>query len=246
MSLLHRYRTIPRAGLDPADRLCIELGSIADYDALAYLHYKRARPATWAQVLRATDSGEVVGVLIVSRPTLNGAWRQLAWPEWHLTGDRREAAHRLNAALRTISRVIVDPRYRGLGVGARLVRHYLRSPLTPLTEAVATMATFCRLFAAAGMRPVPIPPAPSDVALRRILDDLGVEPFDLPVIRSRRAALRRALRAWAWRHRSMRSAARACDYAAIGRAVAHRLSSERVAWVAADNRGKTPLFTRER
>src|SRR5205823_1709377 len=94
----------------------------------------------------------LAAVLVVSMPTLNGRWRELAWPGRFCGGDQRACARRLNEEVRTISRVIVEPRWRGLGVATRLVREYLRSPLTEKTEAAAAMGVCCPFFEAAGMR----------------------------------------------------------------------------------------------
>lgn len=129
----------------------IEAGTPDNYLALGRFHYCAGVPATWAGVLRASCDGELAGVLVVSRPTLNGWWRELAWPGVYGGRDRTRAAIAINAGLRTISRVVVDPRWRGMGVGVALVRAYLASPLTRDTEAVAAMGRICPIFERAGM-----------------------------------------------------------------------------------------------
>lgn len=106
-------------------------------------------------VLTARAPHGPAGVLVVSMPTLNAGWRDRAWPGWRPAGEgRRESAARLNAGLRTISRVVIDPRFRGMGLAAALVREYLRRPLTGRTEAIAAMGRFCPFFARAGMREI--------------------------------------------------------------------------------------------
>jgi GNAT superfamily N-acetyltransferase len=194
--------TPPDAPGDPADGLRIRRGSIHDYDLLAGFHYRSGRPATFVRVLVARAEGEVAGVLVVSNPTLNGAWRRLAWPGRFSGPDKQLAAARLNADVRCISRVVVDPRFRGLGVGTRLVRSYLRRPMTVCTEAVAAMGAACPFFAAAGMRAYVLPPRAADLALLRAVRACGLRAEDLvDVERAARAAavsahLRRALEVW--------------------------------------------------
>lgn len=185
------------------DRLAIARGTWADYLALAPHHYAAGPPATRVLVLRAADAGRLVGVLVVSMPTLNAAWRRAAWPG-RLEGLTRPAAARwVNENLRTISRVIVEPRYRGCGIASSLVRAYLDDPLTPFTEAVAAMAASCRFFEAAGMRRVERPPSPFDAALSRRIARCGLKPWQLLDLARARAAcersreLRLALRRWA-------------------------------------------------
>lgn len=159
----------------PLLSITITPGTFADYQTLAPLHYRPARPATIAQILaaRIPDLDTPVGVLVVSMPTLNARWRNLAWPNRYSSagspGSKALNAKRLNDDLRTISRVIVDPRLRNLSIATRLVRAYLNNPLTPNTEAVAAMGSVSPFFARAGMTEYPLAPSPRDA---RLLDAL--------------------------------------------------------------------------
>ncbi|MEO1583682.1 MAG: hypothetical protein AAFR96_03805 [Planctomycetota bacterium] len=149
--------------------IVIEQGTLADYDALAPLHYRAGRPATIARVLRATDprSGLLAGVLVVSMPTLNGAWRRLAWGARFASGDRKRDAAAVNAQLRTISRVIVEPRFRGLRVGTVLVASYLSDADTRCTEAISALGDTCPFFERAGMRKIGASTPKRDLSLAR-------------------------------------------------------------------------------
>lgn len=188
-------------------------GTPADYLALAHLHYRAARPATICRVLVASIRSEKLAALVVSCPVLNARWRERLWPNDPAPANPRDRAAHLNATLRCISRVIVDPRARGLGIGTALVRAYLRNPLTPRTEAVAAMGAVCGFFAAAGMREVILPPAPRDRALRAALRAARIAPWELldpaRITRRRARALEPALRRWANDARASRAAAHA-------------------------------------
>lgn len=197
----------------------IEPGDRRDYDRLARYHYLAGPPATiarWASgapvMLRAVDATEpgapLVGVLVVSMPTLNARWRPMAWGKRYQTPDRRLNARRLNDELRTISRVIVEPRYRSMGVASALVRAYLSRAATPATEAFAAMGGASPFFERAGMCAYVVPPAPRDLRLLDAFDAAGVEPMRLldPGVRARWTArpksertrlVQRELRTWA-------------------------------------------------
>jgi GNAT superfamily N-acetyltransferase len=117
----------------------IETGGWADYERLSVWHYLAGAPRVVDVILRAVCDApgvgpQVAGVLVVSHPALFGWWRDEAWPG------------------RYISRVIVDPRFRALGVASSLVRAYLANPRTRRTEAAAAMGGLCPFFARAGMR----------------------------------------------------------------------------------------------
>lgn len=220
-----------RAGPRSAARagITIRRGTLADYAALARFHYRGGRPTGGSTVLLARDrarGGAIAGVLVASPPVLNAPWRARAWPDDPApsggpTPDGASAARALNARLRVISRVVIDPRYRGLGLATALVCAYLRRPVTPRTEALAAMGALCPFFDRAGMRRVPIPPTRRDARLARDLAALGVEPvrlaapwaLPLRVRRSRRLA--RAIRRWAAGSAATRRGAEAAPLAAL-------------------------------
>lgn len=194
------------------DDLHIREGSIDDYLALQRFHYRAAAPATCTRVLVATEPGSPapLGVLVISRPTLNGRWRDTAWP-----GERPKERHMsatwLNNEVRCLSRVIVDPRARGRSIATRLVRTCLAHPDTPKTEAIAAMGASCPFFARAGMREVPLARCARDEALARALARAGLHAWecaDLVRVRrrlSRSPVLRRAIERWARASRATKS-----------------------------------------
>ncbi|MDX2118733.1 MAG: hypothetical protein SFY96_11170 [Planctomycetota bacterium] len=189
----------------------LEPGTRADYLALERFHYLSQSPATMVRVLRAMDGGVLAGVLVVSMPTLNAWWRAKAWPGWEgVAGpDRAARAHAINADLRTISRVIIEPRWRATGLAAALVRAYLAEPLTSRTEALAAMGVACPFFERAGMRRVESAVV-RDAELRRALRGADVRVWELmDEVRVRRMLrraprLERELRVWANRSRASR------------------------------------------
>lgn len=179
-------------------------GSPADYASLARFHYLAGAPSRPDRVLaaRSAEAGAPIGVLVVSRPTLNGRVRELAWPGRYRTGDKRADARRVNEEVRVISRVVVDPRWRGLGVARRLVRAYLADPLTAATEAIAAMGWLCPFFERAGMVVYELPIVARDARLIDALGHAGLEAhhlIDLEVARrvASHAWLARELRLWA-------------------------------------------------
>jgi hypothetical protein len=170
----------------------IQPADVSRYEPLARFHYRAGAPGPVARTLAATDNltGEVVGVLVVSMPTLNGPWRSIAWPElFPDTSRKRACAKRINALVRTISRVVIDPRYRALGLARTLVRRYLDDPLTPCTEAIAAMGRCCPFFVRAGMREVECPISRRDRALARVLAGLSLEAWELVELSRARSCL---------------------------------------------------------
>lgn len=185
-------------------------GGSAHMAALARWHYRAGRPARPVRVLAAIDRrGDTVGVLVAARPVLNGPWREAAWPGHFARGGLRARARRINRELTVIARVIVDPRWRGLGVAVALVRAYLRDPCTPRTEALAAMGHASPFFTRAGMRAVQAPPSGRTRRLVADLAELGLVPSDLacPARLPRSRGLSRAVRRWAAASRATRGRA---------------------------------------
>jgi hypothetical protein len=195
--LHERFAALPARG--PADELTWRDGCLRDYGALAAFHYLRHRPAGAKRVLVLADcrptvvgrfaqrraEQRVVGVLVESLPALGCVLRNVAtggrYAGW---SDRRASARLLNAEVRCISRVVVHPQWRGLGLAVRLVGRALATMTTPYTEALAAMGRVHPLFRLAGMREYRRPPLGRDQRLVDALASAGLAPWALAATRS--------------------------------------------------------------
>lgn len=195
--------------IDPRDRsaeLPIVHGCRADYLALKAHHYRPGNPMTMMRVLAIRDETPTatdrflaqpvvpspVAVLVESLPALSCRLRDeaLGGRYGHLRPKSRSAL--LNQELRCISRVIVDPRYRGLGLAVRLVRHALATATTRYTEAIAVMGRVSPFFERAGMIAYERPALQAEQRALSALRYAGIEPNELSMparVEARIAAL---------------------------------------------------------
>ncbi len=157
--------------------LTLQRGDRADFAALKVHHYRDKSPATFAaiHVARYADrhGARPVGVVVLSWPTLACADRERA-----LRLDRlspRDRRSWVNANLRTISRVIVHPQFRGIGLASTLVRRCLAESPTRYVEAVAVMARGHPFFVSAGMTRT-TPDADDDRPVHHLWDRLATHP----------------------------------------------------------------------
>ena len=250
----------------PVPRMCDRLrlcpGTAGDYASLAEHHYRAARPATMTRVFTLHDpsptvadrflgrdapasaTGRPVAVLVESLPSLSCRLRDAALFERYALLPARQRARLLNAEVRCISRVIVDPRYRGLGLAVRLVRHALATATTPYTEALAAMGVASPFFEKAGMAAYQRPPHPHDERLAAALSACGTPGHALlrvstwdRVLQSidaeRRGWLTRELARW-YRSAIGRSAGSSRDPADHFRAAQHKLRSRPVYYLYAN------------
>ena len=74
--------------------------------------------------------------------------------------DRTTRLKLINKNIRTISRVIIEPRFRSLGLAARLVKETMPLMNVPFVEGLAVMGRVNPFFEKAGMTRFDAPPSP--------------------------------------------------------------------------------------
>ncbi len=231
--VIHAQNQSAHDGNPCEEQVEIVPGSIEDYHALKRHHYIGSDPANPCLYLRAdrrcpvTRDRVLAGVLVMSHPTINGSWRSRAWPGRYNSGDKRKDASMINAEIRSIARIIIDPRSRGLGIATRLVNAYLSNPLSPCTEAIAAMGSVMPFFKRAGMTAYPMIPTRHDARLLDALEHAGFTPHDVLSEALGDPFIVRELRTWA-RVRKIDLEAHTLD--TIGTLAAVRLLSKPVAF----------------
>lgn len=157
-------------------RIRIARAGASEYRALERFHYLPKRPATWAGVWAAyhdlTHASRLIGVIVLSYPSSTHACRNRVF---HLHGRSQADKMRwANAEIRTISRVIVHPQFRSVGIARMLVEHAIKECLTRYIETSARMGRAHPLFERCGMNRVE--PADPTKPLYYWLDRSGEQP----------------------------------------------------------------------
>jgi GNAT superfamily N-acetyltransferase len=185
-----------RSNDDALADVTIEPGDRRDYEALAAFHYRAAPPriptAVYCMVRRAPtvvgrflnrpNETQTIGVLVRAMPVLACALRDHALRARYRHLHRLAAADMINREIRTISRVVIHPQWRGLGLAVRLVRHALAHLESRYTEALAAMGRVHPFFERAGMMRYERPPHPGHARLLDALDHVGLAPAQLASI----------------------------------------------------------------
>jgi len=152
----------------------IEKGKRQDYDKLAGFHYRNAKGLVAYQkifVLKRDD--ENAGVIVYSSPPIAVFGRRKAF-------GRRLTIQEVNRDLTLISRVIVHPKYRTIGLGVKLVRETLPLAGKPYVETTAVMARYNPFFERAGMTKIAeSTPNPKILSAVEKLRTLGFNPVFL-------------------------------------------------------------------
>ena len=169
------YPNKPAEKCSLMEHIAIEEGTIEDYKRLAQFHYRSSRCPPPRKIFRAfrRDTSELCGVIVYSYPPPTAFGRKLVWK-----GTFQDAQRDLS----TISRVIVHPKYRTIGLGVKLVRETLPLASTPHVEMVAVMARYNPFAEKAGMQKITEQKPPKEAL--RIADKLRELGFNIQMLSS--------------------------------------------------------------
>ena len=164
-------------------KLGIEPGDMQDYEALAAYHYREGRPAVVKAVFvarsRRSHGPKAAGVIVYTMPNPRLELRDVATDGRFAGLDRQTELALLNRNVRCIARVIVEPRFRGIGLASRLVRETMPLLDVPIVEALGVMPRVNPFLERAGMQAF-APRVPVEhVELLEALSAVGVEEDEL-------------------------------------------------------------------
>ncbi len=133
--------------------LRIEKGTIDDYKALRELHYRSRHPGMVRAIYRAVVGEELAGVIVYAspHPVLRPRNAALPFLREMMRKGMQSYLRWINEHFVRISRVIVYPKFRGIGVAVELVRQTLPLEGRPYVETLAVMAKYNPFFERAGM-----------------------------------------------------------------------------------------------
>ena len=168
-------------------RLEIVEGVLSDYKRLAYLHYRGGRFGAFERVYairpkRKLSGGfgiETVGVIVYTLPSPGCELRNVAMGGVFCGFDRSTRVSLINANIRCIGRIIVEPRFRGLGLASWLVRETMPKMGRVVIEALAVMGAVNPFFEKAGMKAYVGKMQARCVQLLEAFSLLGIEEEDL-------------------------------------------------------------------
>ncbi|UCC98665.1 MAG: hypothetical protein JSW66_01975 [Phycisphaerales bacterium] len=169
------------------EKLRIVPGGLNDYKRLARYHYREIRPGPCKAVFALKSDGTlpgllsttVVGVVVYSSATAVLQLRNAATDDFFAGLDRGTQLGLINRNIRRISRLIIEPRFRRLGLATRLVRETMPRLDVPIVEAVAVMGLVNPFLEKAGMRAYRAKPHTANVRLMEAFSLLGIESAEL-------------------------------------------------------------------
>jgi ABC-type transport system involved in cytochrome c biogenesis ATPase subunit/GNAT superfamily N-acetyltransferase len=154
----------------------VEQGTLKDWQKLSVFHYRGHKTSVVRKIFRLVRGGELCGVIVYCYPPPACYGRRLVLP--------RMTMQDMNRQLSTINRVVIHPKYRTVGLGARLIRETLPLAGTPFVELIAVMAKFSPFAEKAGMQKIAEQTSIDSVShISKVLLELG---FDMHLLGSER------------------------------------------------------------
>lgn len=152
------------------------------YEELACFHYRDKPTGPTTHIFAILDEHPLrrptvpaAGVIVYRPPVPNLGVRNAVTGGFFTGLPRAAGLSLLNEHVRCISRVIIDPRYRGLGLASWLVRETMAFVDVAMIEATSIMGRFHPFFKRAGMQE--FSPAP-DVKTERMaaaMETVGID-----------------------------------------------------------------------
>jgi hypothetical protein len=160
-------------------------GNRDDYERLAHYHYRDSKlgPYTAIYTLKPIPTSglrrQTVGVIVYKMPTPGAELRNVATGGLFAGFDKATQLVLLNKNIRCVSRVIIEPRFRSLGLASRLVRETMPRMGVPIIEAMAVMGLVNPFFEKAGMKAFTAKMPARCVRLVEALSMVGIERREL-------------------------------------------------------------------
>ena len=160
-------------------------GTVSDYKTLARFHYRAGKLGPPSAIYKMIDTHPVrsamnpaVGIIIYSMPTASVELRNIATEGVFTKLGKSPAMQLVNNNVRVISRVVIEPRYRGLGLAHRLVSETMSLLDMPYIEALAVMGRVNPFFEKASMMAFAGTLPARVVKLKQALEVVGITEDD--------------------------------------------------------------------
>jgi hypothetical protein len=164
-------------------KLQVVQGCLEDYKKLERFHYRDSRLGVYTAIfvikLIKALIAEPIGVIVYTMPSIGVELRNIATGNLFVGFDRKIRLSLINKNIRCIGRVIIEPRFRGLGLASRLVRETMPVMGVPIIEAMAVMGAVNPFFEKAGMKAFTAKMPVRCIQLVEALSIIGVEKEEL-------------------------------------------------------------------
>jgi hypothetical protein len=159
---------------------------MADYTQLVQYHYRQTSLGPYCKIFvikSERTSGllrnQIVGVIVYTMPVPSLQLRSVFFNGQLENLSAKDRLQFVNKNIRTISRVVIEPRFRGLGIASWLVSQTMPAINVPVIESLAVMGHINPFFEKAGMKAIAAPQPARCVQLIEAFSSIGLEKGNL-------------------------------------------------------------------
>ena len=166
LMFINYYLNEPAAECSLIREMKVEEANREDWNRLSGFHYRGHKVAVPRKIFRLVRKDELCGVIVYSYPPPACYGRRLVLP--------RMTIQEMNKQLSIINRVVIHPKYRTVGLGAKLIHESLPLVGTTYVEMIAVMAKYNPFAEKAGMQKIAEQQSVESIsAVSKVLLELG-------------------------------------------------------------------------
>lgn len=160
------------------DQLTYRRGSAEDWQKLSHLHYAAGDPATMhsVHVAELPAMATPAAVAVLSWPDLHSAARNLVTDQTYRVVGKPGEIQRLNRDILKMSRLVVAPELRSVGVAGWLIRQMISQVKVRYLECVTAMGRYSNFLRRCGWNEVPQTPTQPEAELMDLATNLRMPP----------------------------------------------------------------------
>jgi len=140
---IHYHHRKPPTQCTITRRISITTGTLNDYKQLSQFHYRTATCPAPRKIFTLKHKNTLAGVIVYAYPPPTCFGRSKTW---------KGTLKQLQQEISTITRIVIHPKYRSIGLATKLVHDTLPQAETPFVETIAVMARINPFFQKAGMQ----------------------------------------------------------------------------------------------
>ena len=132
-------------------RLTVERADNKIWKCFAHWHYKSHRTGPTSNVFTLNFDGKPVGIIVYGYPSIFSSPRNIA-TDGKFNSNVPQFVQKLNSEMRVIRRVVILPKYRGVGLASELVRKSIEMlpEQIKFVECLTSMGEYCGFLKKAG------------------------------------------------------------------------------------------------
>lgn len=154
------------------DEIIIEEGTKDDWLKLSKFHYRSHKINAYSNIYKMTLHGETIGVIVYGYGPLALKARNIATNNIYVRNGKQ-----MNRELRTISRVVILPKYRGIGLSVKIIKDTKHLVGVRFIEILSVMGVNNPFAIKAGLTDIPYSRDVKGVEKKsnQLLEDLGFD-----------------------------------------------------------------------